>query len=63
MEAEPASERSFYVNVLDDGQSPKKGDCVSETQRDVSRYDRTLPLRDKVRGYGRLSERQFLAYE
>ena len=40
-EAEPASERYFYVNVLDGGLSP---------HRDVSRCDRTLPMRDKVWG-------------
>jgi hypothetical protein len=30
MEAEPASETQRFIKKLDDGQSPKKGDYVSE---------------------------------
>jgi hypothetical protein len=30
MEAQPGSETSCLLKKLEDGQSPKKGDCVSE---------------------------------
>ena len=30
MEAQPAAEMVCFLNKIEDGQSPKQGDCVSE---------------------------------